>query len=425
MPNDTPSRSNDMHEPDEFVVALPHVSVIASRIEKLGPTCETVDSPTLNLALVKLRDLDRFTASLRRAAQTRVDQADKAWVLDIVNAPNPASTTPLDDLMFCLRYDFAVSCGGWIPSMGKNRIVHNVTGLPHIDGGAVRYPERAPAPTPVSELDLNRGSGVRVGVLDTGLYPHPALAGRYLSAPADLLTEGTVYTHFAGHAAFVSGLILRRAPAAELDVRQTLRTARATTTLWDLVRRMMTFRGSGVRILNLSLGCYTADGQPPMALARAVRLLSPDIVIVAAAGNHGDRAENAESDHPDVTPRTAFWPAAMDDVVAVGADRGAGAEGPRLAPFSPRLPWVTVTADGVDVVSTYLSGDVDVLTRAGSQRRRFDGYARWSGTSFAAATVTGELAALARPGVSAWQAVAELKERARLKPDGPVRLFTG
>ena len=73
MPNDTPSRSNDMHEPDEFVVALPHVSVIASRIEKLGPTCETVDSPTLNLALVKLRDLDRFTASLRRAAQTRVD----------------------------------------------------------------------------------------------------------------------------------------------------------------------------------------------------------------------------------------------------------------------------------------------------------------------------------------------------------------
>jgi subtilisin family serine protease len=114
----------------------------------------------------------------------------------------------------------------------------------------------------------------------------------------------------------------------------------------------------------------------------------------------------------------------MDDVVAVGADRGAGAEGSRLAPFSPRLPWVAVTADGVDVVSTYLSGDVDVLTRAGSQRRRFDGYARWSGTSFAAATVTGELAALARPGVSAWQAVAELKERARLKPDGPVRLFT-
>jgi len=423
MSKDTSSPS-DMHEPDEFVVALPHVALIASRIEKLGPTCETLDSPELSLALVKLRQLDGSAATLRREAQTRVDKVDTAWVLDLVNAPNPASTTPLDDLMFCLRYDFAASCAGWIPSMGKNRVVHNVTGLPHIDGGAVRYPRKAAAPAPISELDRGRGCGVRVGVLDTGLYPHPALAGRYLSAPSDLLTEGTVYTHFAGHAAFVSGLILRRAPAAELDVRQTLSNDHAITTLWELVRRMMSFRGSGIQILNLSLGCYTADGQPPMALARAVRLLSPDIVIVAAAGNHGDRAENAKSDHPDVTPQTAFWPAAMDDVIAVGADNGPGAEaGP--AAFSPRLPWVAMTADGVDVVSTFLAGDVVVLTKTGPQHRRFDGYARWSGTSFAAATVTGELAALARPGVSAWNAVAELKEQARLKPDGPIRLFNG
>jgi subtilisin family serine protease len=194
--------------------------------------------------------------------------------------------------------------------------------------------------------------------------------------------------------------------------------------LWDLVRRMMSFRGSGVQILNLSLGCYTSDGQPPMALARAVRLLSPDIVIVAAAGNHGSRAENAKSDHPDVTPQTAFWPAAMDDVIAVGADHGPGADGPRPAPFSPRLPWVTVTADGVDVVSDFLAGDVVVLTKTGPHHRRFDGYARWSGTSFAAATVTGEIAALAKPGVPAWHALAELKEQARLKPDGPIRLFS-
>jgi hypothetical protein len=112
MPTDLPPPLSGMHQPDEFVVALPHVSVIASRIGELGLTCETVDSAELDLALVKLPQLDQFAATLRREVQTKVDQADKAWVLDIVHAPNPASTTPLDDLMFSLRYHFAASCDG-------------------------------------------------------------------------------------------------------------------------------------------------------------------------------------------------------------------------------------------------------------------------------------------------------------------------
>ena len=51
---------------------------------------------------------------------------------------------------------------------------------------------------------------------------------------------------------------------------------------------MAGFAGSGTEILNVSLGCYTEDGEPPLVLARAVSVLSPAILLIAAAGNHGD-----------------------------------------------------------------------------------------------------------------------------------------
>ena len=46
-------------------------------------------------------------------------------------------------------------------------------------------------------------------------------------------------------------------------------------------------RDSGVQVLNLSLGCSTADGQAPMVLERAIAQLTPTMAVVAAAGNHG------------------------------------------------------------------------------------------------------------------------------------------
>jgi subtilisin family serine protease len=75
----------------------------------------------------------------------------------------------------------------------------------------------------------------------------------------------------------------------------------------------------------------------------------------------------------------------MPDVVAVGA---VDAEGKR-PPWSPNLDWIDCTALGVDVVADYLDGEVQ-LTKTEAP---FAGFAVWSGTSFAAATVSGAIAA--------------------------------
>ncbi len=143
------------------------------------------------------------------------------------------------------------------------------------------------------------------------------------------------------------------------------------------------------------------------------------MLIVAAAGNHGKTDQH----------HTPVWPAALPDVVAVGASSEPGSE------FSPNLPWVTCTAPGVNVVGAYLHHAVTMPTRLPPRLARedtdarmlpagriapqdttgdpvrFDGYARWSGTSFAAATVSGAVAAAMRPGQTAVEALHDLLER--------------
>jgi subtilisin family serine protease len=97
------------------------------------------------------------------------------------------------------------------------------------------------------------------------------------------------------------------------------------------------------------------------------------VLVVAAAGN---RAGMAGAD--------TIWPATMTDVAAVGATTEFKSH------FSPRKLWVDFTADGVDVVSDYLTGKVE-MSDGGVVS--FAGAARWTGTSFAAATVSGAVAA--------------------------------
>jgi len=143
---------------------------------------------------------------------------------------------------------------------------------------------------------------------------------------------------------------------------------------------MVEFLGENVDVLNVSLGCHTSGGEPcPLPLQRAVEVLSPTTVIVAAAGNHGGMAYE----------KLPTWPAALPGVLAVGAvqDRLLQPDdAPTPAPFSPQLPWIDCVAPGYALVSTYLNGYVDCRPDP------FEGFARWSGTSFAAAMVSGAIA---------------------------------
>jgi hypothetical protein len=305
--------------------------------------------------------------------------------------PDLTFTMEIDPVLFELRRRFAARCGGWVPLLGKNRTLSNQFGAyPQTQSQATDFD-----PTPIQRpetttTDPAAGHGVRVGILDTRLYRHPALEGRY-ETPDDGATFDTPDAETEtpwenGHAAFVAGLVLAQAPAATLVVRHVLNSA-GRATAWDTVVKLAEFLDDGIDVLNLAIGTRAQDGNCPVIVQRAIERLGPHMLIVAAAGNHGEIPGLSNG----LSRTSPTWPAALTGVVAAGATTPDGS----LAPYSPELPWVTCTAAGDDVTSTYLFGKVKL--RSGLVKD-FSGYALWKGTSFATATVSGAVAARTKPG---------------------------
>src|SRR5206468_3690773 len=92
-------------------------------------------------------------------------------------------------------------------------------------------------------------------------------------------------------------------PGATVDVRRVL-DEHGQAESWTVANEIVRFGSSGLDVLNLSFVCYTEDGQPPLVLATAVDRLPSELVVVAAAGNHGDVAD--EQQRGRVTGRAAF-----------------------------------------------------------------------------------------------------------------------
>jgi hypothetical protein len=441
----------ETYEENQLVVAISDLVAVrgALREREVGVADEQRDE-RLGLALLTLQDLAAGAAKLRAGDGGLVGRANQAR--RPASPPGEIEPSDLDLLIGWLREHFRSAYAGWVPTIGKNRVIDPVRGLPYLGGGgqgdpffggrgdprttsrangatSAEAPRPSAAPPGWPQRAATPGQGVRVGVLDTRLYPNEWLAGGYVAAAHDLLqvpaAGSSPLPASAGHATFIAGLILRRAPGAELVIRPVLN-EKALGRAWDVAKDMAGFIGSGIDILNLSFGCYTDDGEPPLVLARAVSLVSAEILLVAAAGNHGDidelRASGALADAPwtrGLTSKTPVWPAAFDEVIAVGAtDRNN-----KLAPFSPQTPWVDMTAPGVDVESTYLTGEVKLASPPpGSPTVTFsNGFAYWDGTSFAAAAVSGAVAAKTRPGRrDARQALACICE----SPQGGIRPYT-
>jgi subtilisin family serine protease len=170
----------------------------------------------------------------------------------------------------------------------------------------------------------------------------------------------------AGHGTFIAGIIKMIAPMCRLRVQGPL-TGYGDISEHDLTIVLQRLHERGAPdLLNLSLGGYAVEDMP--ALAKVVRdLQTAGTVVVASAGN-------------DATCRPTY-PAAFRDVIAVGA---LGAYGP--AHFTNYGNWVRACAPGVNVVSTFFDG---CRAPGGDE---FDGWATWSGTSFAAPAVVGALA---------------------------------
>ena len=125
-------------------------------------------------------------------------------------------------------------------------------------------------------------------------------------------------------------------------------------------------------VVVMSFGTYCANDDPGLFGARLPALLG-DAVVVAAAGN-------LQSCRP-------YFPAAL-----------AGRHRRRRLSTEPAGPGSPTSAAGstrarrrVDVVSTFFDRRHRAVPRHGRDRR-FGGWARWSGTSFAAPKVAGAIA---------------------------------
>jgi membrane-anchored mycosin MYCP len=366
----------ELFRTNEIVVAIPHLATVTTALRDLSVNHEEPSADDdLGLALVRLPTLGADIARLPGLVEL-ADAAQRAYALSLPKGSPVRSIGDLDVLMYKMRTDSAGLRCGWVPTMGKNRFLECIEPFGEINGGGKRRPTvKAPPESLVRALGSARAaSGVRVGLVDTKIRYHNDLPARIRTEPAAhpaevRKAEGTEV--WEAHGTFGAGLILSKAPHAELVTDGAIDdTGQANA--WDVAVRLMRFLTpkDRVDILNMSWGAVTDDGAESLLLSTALERLShAGIVLVAAAGNLGNSAV--------VPPRSAVYPAAHPDVIGVGAvDRNG--EPAEFTPDAAVLPWVRTCELGVDVVSTYYE----------------DLWAQWSGTSFAAAIFTGKLAAL-------------------------------
>jgi hypothetical protein len=365
----------------------------------------------------------------------------------------------LELLLFRLRQIFACQFDGWSPAMDKNHLASAIEGTPgisggHTSGGAEGPPEEASeagyavaSPTYSAEA-----AQISIGLLDTPFYEGNAVFKNVLTRATDrLVLDGTLLPQSAGHGTFVGGMIMARAPEATLIVRAVLSRDNATAALWDTAQAMVDLGRKRVDLINMSWTYATTDVAPSLIMDRAiakVRELSPHVVLVAAAGNHGSpetgdesacygrstrvapRTQPATGDHIPLPANRPVLPAATPGVIAVGAfAKDPHPDGPVPAPFSPQPgPWVSLGAPGEHVVSTYIKGLVhtSAMDGRGSVHEQdvpfAGGFASWSGTSFATGFVTGEIARLM--GANGWTAQAAVRKLQEGIPGNAVQPYS-
>lgn len=406
----------------DLVMASGHEVVVLAALEWLRVEYRDLDrSPDLGLTKVRLVPTDAWPAIPGRAG-----------------APGAGDDFVGRIIAEVKRYVSRGKPGAWVPTMGRNRTIAHVTntdGRPIITAGGPAAGSVEPATgetdvlppgpwkrSPHGSLQGEPGYGIRIGVVDTVLRPHFWLEGAPLSPAPFPLEEPGPHSFRASHCDAMVGVILAHAPGAIVDVRGIFSDYGLSTT-WELAKSIAALANSGVDIINLSCALYTNDAEPPLAIAKAIDLLGSDVLVVSAAGNYAKEKrviiESREGPVEYDMSVVPAWPAAIDQVIAVGSV-GVKDAGWVISDFSPAGDWVDAMAPGEHVLSLAIGGvsdSPDPSTAALAPEE--GGFAWWWGTSLSTAAVTAMIANEMQDGETARIAWNRLKAgKPRIKGSG-------
>lgn len=224
---------------------------------------------------------------------------------------------------------------------------------------------------------LAQGRGAKVAVIDSGIdQSHPDLAAAQIEHFDATETDSAVVAELDTHGTGIAGIIAARgtvqgvAPGSALMSARVFRksnnAAGASATTVRVLKGITWSVEKGARVLNMSF----AGPRDPLVERHVKAVANRGLISVAAAGNNGSSAPPA-------------FPAAYDEVIAVTAIDS----NDRLYEQANRGRYVAIAAPGVDII-----------VPAVGRTHHFQ-----SGTSFAAAHVSGVIALLleVRPDLTA------------------------
>ncbi len=321
----------------------------------------------------------------------------------LLRARDDLSADELDDTVAELRLrGFAAS---------QNQVLPCSPIIKNLGGPALAQPLEPYAPFPVEHAP-------QVAVVDTGITSQARRDGWLVDVPRhehgtdpnvdplDVEPRDGFLDLCAGHGTFVAGVVARVAPMATIRVYRALLGGGVGTEI-DVAAAIVRAVEDGADIVNLSLGSVTLYDQPSLAVEAALERIEEiereqgrEVLVVAAAGNGGDTRP--------------MWPAAFRQVVSVAgltADHHA-------APWSSHGFWVDCSTVAEGICAPFVQGKESYEFTADPDDFPADSFALWSGTSFAAPQVAGQVAALMHEhGVGARRAYALLRATGTAVPD--------